>query len=211
MIQIGIVEDNRILGQDLKAKIELNSDMKVQFICCNGQEILDYLHVNPLPDVLFMDIEMPIMNGLIATQKIREKHTEIPIIMCSIYDDEESILTSITSGSTGYILKEESPEFVHQAIFQALQGGSPLNPFIAKKTLRFLQKPERKKTSMEIYGLTPREIEVLELLAKGKSYDETAALLSISTGTIRKHIENLYRKLNVTNKIDAIRILDGQK
>lgn len=64
---------------------------------------------------------------------------------------------------------------------------------------------------MEIYGLTPREIEVLELLAKGKSYDETAALLSISTGTIRKHIENLYRKLNVTNKIDAIRILDGQK
>lgn len=207
MIRVGIVEDNPMLAQELKTKIELSSDFKVLLNVRNGQEALDSLMSEFNIDVILMDIEMPVINGIETTSQITREHPDFPIIICSIYDDETSIMDSIFAGATGYLLKDESPENIHHAIKQALNGGSPLNPIIAKKTLRLLHNQKQKPTVLEEYGLTPREIETLELLATGKSYSQIADELFVSTGTIRKHIENLYRKLNVTNKVDAIRKL----
>lgn len=207
MIRVGIVEDNPKLGQELKSKIELSPDFSVEFIAKNGKEAVDALQSELIVDLLLMDIEMPVLNGIEATKRITDQYPDFPIIMCSIYDDEESIMDSIFAGATGYLLKDEAPWDIHQAINQALAGGSPLNPIIAKKTLRLLNNQKRESSLQEQYGLTPREIETLELLGTGKSYSQIADALFLSTGTIRKHIENLYRKLDVNNKVDAIRKL----
>lgn len=207
MIQVGIVEDITRLGEELKSKIELSEAFKVVFFKSNGNDVLKVLRKGQDVDVILMDIEMPGMSGIEATQKITKEFPEIKVIICSIYDDETSILDAILAGATGYLLKEESPNTIHNAIEQSMRGGSPLNPVVARKTLRLLSSPQSEKNVVVDYALTKREVEVLKLLAEGKSYDEMAALLTISSGTIRKHIENLYRKLEVNNKIDAIRKL----
>jgi len=204
MIYVGIVEDKTELGIELQSKIELSDAFSVKFIAKNGQEALERFQKNNDVDVILMDIEMPIMNGIEATKEIIKLSPDFPIIMCSIYDDEKSIMDSIFAGATGYLLKDETPGVIHQAIYQSLNGGSPLNPMIAKKTLRMLNTQPNSNSTLEHYGLTPRELETLELLATGKTYDQIAETLFVSSGTIRKHIENLYRKLKVTNKVDAV-------
>ena len=177
------------------------------FLTSNGSELLKTLRKGKEVDVILMDIEMPVMSGIEATEKVSKEFPEIKVIICSIYDDETSILDAILEGATGYLLKEEAPDTIHNAIEQATRGGSPLIPVVARITLRLLSHPKNEADVISDYALTNREVEVLKLLAQGKSYDEIAALLIISSGTIRKHIENLYRKLEVNNKIDAVRKL----
>lgn len=207
MIRVGIVEDNIRISRELKEKIELSPEFTVSFVASNGQEAIDLFRNGPPADIALIDIEMPLMNGIEATRKIVALYPDFPVVICSIYDDETSIMESIFAGASGYLLKEESPGFMHQALHQAMNGGSPLNPLIAKKTLEMLNVRKPQKDLLEEYRLTAREIEILQLLATGKSYDQIAGTLFISSGTARKHIENLYRKLNVTNKVDAIRKL----
>ena len=207
MIKVGIVEDIKRLAEELKSKIELSDKFEVVFLKSNGSELLKTLRKGAEVDVLLMDIEMPVMSGIEATEKISKEFSQIKVIICSIYDDETSILDAILAGATGYLLKEEAPATIHNAIEQATRGGSPLNPMVARKTLRLLAQPQNEMNVVNDYSLTKRETEVLKLLAQGKSYDEIASILIISSGTIRKHIENLYRKLEVNNKIDAIRKL----
>ena len=204
MIYVGIVEDKTELGLELQSKIELSKEFSVKFIAKNGQEAVDQFLGKVEVDIVLMDIEMPLMNGIEATKEIMKLRPDFPIIMCSIYDDETSIMDSIFAGATGYLLKDEAPSVIHQAIHQALNGGSPLNPMIAKKTLRMLNHRAPETNLQSEYGLTAREIETLELLATGKTYHQIADALFVSPGTIRKHIENLYRKLEVTNKVDAV-------
>lgn len=203
MIYVGIVEDKTELGKELQSKIELSKDFSVVFIAKNGQEAITMFSEKKV-DVLLMDIEMPIMNGIEATKDIIKRSPDFPIVICSIYDDEQSIMDAIFAGATGYLLKDEAPSTIHQAIHQAINGGSPLNPKIARKTLRMLNVQSPKVDLSEKFGLTSRETEILELLATGKTYQQIADTLFLSQGTIRKHVENLYRKLEVNNKVDAV-------
>lgn len=211
MIKVAIVDDIKRIAETLKSKIELSPDFKVKFIKENGKSLLDELNKNHAIDVILMDIDMPIMNGIEATEYISKNYPNIKIIICSVYDDEDSILDSIIAGATGYLLKEEKPEVIHKSIYQAIEGGSPLNPAIARKTLKLIARGEAKKSSTVDYGLTKREKEILQLLANGLSYEQIAINLFVSKGTVRKHIENLYRKLQVNNKVDAINKLGNIK
>lgn len=204
MIKIAIVDDIKRIAETLKEKIELSPDFKVKFIQPNGRELMKELEKNHNIDVILMDIDMPVKNGIETTQEVSKKYPQIKVIMCSVYDDEESVLDSIIAGATGYLLKEETPEMVHRSIYQAIEGGSPLNPAIARKTLKLIARGETGKIKKIDYGLTKREREILQLLANGLSYEQIAINLYISKGTVRKHIENLYRKLDVNNKVDAI-------
>lgn len=203
MIYVGIVEDKTELGKELQSKIELSKEFSVVFIAKNGQEAITMFSEKKV-DVLLMDIEMPIMSGIEATTEIIKRSPDFSIVMCSIYDDEQSIMDAIFAGATGYLLKDETPSTIHQAIHQAISGGSPLNPKIARKTLRMLNVQSPKVDLSEKFGLTSRETEILELLATGKTYQQIADALFLSQGTIRKHVENLYRKLEVNNKVDAV-------
>ena len=206
MIQIAIVEDITRIAETLKAKVLLSTDFRVKHCSPNGAEILKYLEKDHNFDVIIMDINMPIMNGIEATKAINERWPHIKIIMSSVFDDEQNLFEATLAGACGYLLKDEPPAKIHRAIFEALEGGMPMSPLIARKALQLIRRSTPPNGVIESidYKLTEREIQVLEQLAKGLSYEQIAENLFISYGTVRKHVENIYRKLEVNNRMSAI-------
>ena len=172
----------------------------------NGEELLEKLEKNPRIDLILMDIEMPGMNGIEATFGVKQRFPHIKIIMLTVFDNDEHIFRAIKAGADGYLLKETSPEELHRAITETMNGGASMTPSIALKTLRMFREPVdfSRSTTNEI-KLTARETDVLEQLSTGLKYEQIAANLVISTGTVRKHIENIYSKLQVGNKLEALR------
>jgi DNA-binding NarL/FixJ family response regulator len=206
MIRIAIVEDINRIAETLEEKILLSSDFTVVIRATTGKEIIQDLQKNHSIDVIIMDINMPEMNGIEATAFITNRWPNIKIIMSTVFDDEQNLFNAIMAGASGYLLKDELPQKIHRSIYEALEGGAPMSPLIAKKALSMIKTgiPEESKKEIIDYGLTDREIEVLEHLSKGLSYEQIADNLFISYGTIRKHVENTYRKLKVNNRIEAI-------
>jgi DNA-binding NarL/FixJ family response regulator len=206
MIRIAIVEDINRIAETLEEKILLSSDFTVVIRATTGKEIIQHLQKNHSIDVIIMDINMPEMNGIEATAFITNRWPNIKIIMSTVFDDEQNLFNAIMAGASGYLLKDEPPQKIHRSIYEALEGGAPMSPLIAKKALSMIKTgvPEESKKEIIDYGLTDREIEVLEHLSKGLSYEQIADNLFISYGTVRKHVENTYRKLKVNNRIEAI-------
>jgi DNA-binding NarL/FixJ family response regulator len=126
--------------------------------------------------------------------------------MSTVFDDEQNLFNAIMAGASGYLLKDETPQKIHRSIYEAVEGGAPMSQMIARKALSLIKtgKPESLKTEQSNYGLSERETEVLEHLSKGLSYDQISDNLFISNGTVRKHVENIYRKLRVNNRTEAI-------
>jgi len=205
MIRIAIAEDISRLAETLKNKIELLPDFEVKLIAANGKELIAELNKNHNVDVIFMDINMPVMNGIEATKAVCTRWPNIKVIVSSVYDDEDHIFDTILAGAMGYLLKDEKPEEIHRAIYQVLDGGVPMSPLIARKSLNLIRTGKPSEREKVDYGLTARETEILEHLSNGLSYDQIASNLFISKGTVRKHIENTYRKLQVNNKVEAIK------
>jgi len=208
MIRIAIAEDISRLAEALKAKIELREEFEVCLIANSGKALIKELHKNHNIDVVFMDINMPEMDGVEATRLVRKRWPHIQVLVSSVYDDEEYIFEAILAGAMGYLLKDERPQEIHRAIEQILEGGVPMSPLIARKSLALIRNGRGKEQQfLELDSLTAREREILEHLSQGLSYEQIALNLFISRGTVRKHIENIYRKLQVNNKVDAIRKL----
>lgn len=206
MIRIAIAEDISRLAEVLKSKIELIPEFKVCLMANSGKALIQELHKNHNVDVILMDINMPEIDGVEATRLVCQRWPHIKVLISSVYDDEEHIFEAILAGATGYLLKDERPEEVHRAIYQILEGGVPMSPLIARKSLALIKRgPKQKEPNSLDYSLTNREEEILEHLSQGLSYEQIATNLFISHGTVRKHVENIYRKLQVNNKVDAIR------
>lgn len=206
MIQIAIVEDITRIAEALKAKILLSPDFKLKYTAPNGEEMIKLLERDHNVDVIIMDINMPVMNGIEATTQITNRWPQIKIVMSSVFDDEQNLFDAMMAGACGYLLKDEIPQKIHRSIFEALEGGMPMSAMIAKKALQLIRRSapvEQEKSSLD-YQLTERETEVLEQLSKGLTYDQIAGNLFVSYGTIRKHVENIYRKLGVNNRTGAI-------
>lgn len=208
MIRIGIAEDIGRLAETLKQKIELSNDFEVSFIAENGNVLVDKMNENHNVDVIFMDINMPVLDGIKATSKISQRYPKIKIIMSSVFDDEEHIFDAILAGATGYLLKDDKPTDIHRYIYLALEGGVPMSTEIAQKALNLIRNGRPKEPKKVDYGLTTRETEILEHLSTGLQYQQIADNLFISKGTVRKHVENIYRKLQVNNKVEAIQKLN---
>ena len=204
MIKIIIAEDISKLALALKEKIEFGVEFKVTDISSNGKELIERLEKNHAVDVVIMDINMPEMNGIQATKIVANRWPNIKIIMSTIFDDEQNIFDAIMAGASGYMLKDEPPEKVHRSIYEAIEGGAPMSAMIAKKALNLLRNSKLQQENSEDYKLTKRELEVLEQIAKGLSYDQISNNLFISYGTAKKHVENIYAKMKVHNKIEAI-------
>lgn len=207
MINIAIAEDNDFLAKSLKEKLSFFSqEVKVLFRAKNGKELLSTLEIFPSVEVILMDIEMPVMDGISATAEVSEKYPNIKVIMLTVFDDDDKIFKAIRSGAMGYLLKEESPEKIVESIKLVIEGGAPMSATIASKTLQLLRNPiiENHSETTQDFNLSTREIEVLELLKKGYDYNKTAEQLFISPYTVRKHIENIYKKLQVHNKVEAV-------
>lgn len=206
MIKIAIVDDNSFLIKATQEKLSFFDDFEIKFTAFDGKNTIEKLDKNHNIDLILMDIEMPIMNGIEATQIIKNKFPQIKIIMLTVFDNDENIFNAIKAGADGYLLKEVNPKDLHQGIIDTLNGGATMTPSIALKTLKLFRNPIDFETTQnkEEINLTTREVEVLEQLSKGLKYDAIAENLYLSTGTIRKHVENIYAKLQVHNKLEAI-------
>jgi len=205
-IKIAIADDNTFLIKAVKEKLSFFENLKFKFSALNGKELLSKVEQDHNLDLILMDIEMPICDGIEATRLVKTKYPQIKIIMLTVFDNDENIFNAIKAGADGYLLKEINAKDLHDGITETINGGAAMNPSIARRTLSLLRNPLdlETETEKEDIKLTEREIDVLEQLSKGLRYQAIAENLMLSTGTIRKHIENIYRKLQVHSKVEAV-------
>jgi len=206
MIRIAVVDDIKTVKKTIVSKIGLSRDMDVVKEFSSGKDILHAMMQGLEVDIIIMDIEMPHMDGIEATEKIIAKYPNTKILMCTVFDDETNLFRAICAGAKGYLLKDEKPEKIHRAIFETMEGGSAMSASIAVKSLNLIKSATimLKQTISKDNNLTKREIEMLELIATGLSYEQVADRSGISYGTVRKHLENIYKKLNVHSKLEAV-------
>ena len=207
-LNISIAEDNSFLLQAIKDKLGLFSYVKIKHTAYNGKELIENLNNDSRVDIILMDIQMPEMDGIETTILVKQKFPHIKIMMLTVFDDDENIFNAIKAGADGYLLKETGPEALERSLEEMQNGGAPMTPLIAYKALSFLRKPPVSSIEKEESPLSKRETQVLEQLSKGLNYNEIASNLIISSSTVRKHIENIYTKLQVHNKVEAIRKAD---
>jgi DNA-binding NarL/FixJ family response regulator len=206
MIKILIVEDNFFLQKALEEKLSKFSDIVIKDTAQNGEEAIAVLEENHVVDLILMDIEMPKMNGIKATEYIKSKFPQIKIVMITVFDNDDHVFNAIKAGADGYLLKETKGDKIYEAILETLNGGAGMSPSIAMKTLKLLKNPHLLEdyNTTELVELSEREIEVLEQLSKGLKNQDIANNLFISFSTVKKHIENIYKKLQAHNRIELI-------
>ena len=206
MIKVALVDDNSFLRYTILEKLQFFEDISCKFVAENGKDLLAKITENSTVELILMDIEMPQMNGIDATAELKRLYPHIKVIMLTVFDNDEHIFRAIKAGADGYLLKDITPDELYKAIIDTMNGGASMTPSIALKTLRMFRQPvdfEIEPDNSDL-KLTEREINVLEQLATGIKYDQIATNLFVSTGTIRKHVENIYSKLQVHNKLEAI-------
>ena len=216
MTYVAIVDDKKTLRTALQDRLSTFDNYKVLFTAENGQDFLEKMmeaRKSIEPDVVLMDIDMPIMNGIEAVEKGKERYPNSKYLMLTIFDEDEKIFSAIKAGADGYLLKDEPVEKIKEAIINLLNDeGAPMSPSIARRALNLLMNSKlevSKKDSSEKandYNLTDREKEVLTFLVEGLEYKEIGMKMSVSPNTIRNHISNIYKKLHVTSKTQAIRV-----
>jgi len=205
MIKLGITDDHNGIRENL---VEIFSDfdeVEVVWEANDGEVAVDYVESGIVPDIILMDISMRKMDGIEATRQIKEMDTHVKILMLSVLEDASNLQKALDAGADGYLLKGEKPGKIMEMIRNAAEDRLPLSPKMAKHALDALRKnPDRRRQPIEDFGLTPREVDVLKLLVKGKTYREIADILFISPLTVRSHMENIYRKLSASNKTEAV-------
>lgn len=204
-IYIAIAEDNSFALQGLKNRLAKHPEIEIKHTAKNGKELLKNLQKNHNIDLVLMDLQMPEMDGIAATSAVKTKYPQIKVLILTTFDDDEYLFNAILAGASGYLLKEDNGTEIFQAIMDTLSGGAAMSPVIALKTLQLVRQPISKEQKVEDFGLTQREIELLTQLKNGLTYEEIASNLHISYHTVRKHIENIYRKLQVGNKLEAVK------
>lgn len=205
-MKIAIIDDNSFLISSIKEKLSFFEEATIKFTATDGSDLLKKLELNHNIDVLLMDIEMPNLNGIEATLLVKQKYPQIKIIMLTVFDNDENIFNAIKAGADGYLLKDVNPHTLFNGIVETMNGGAAMNPSIALKTLKLLRNPIDFNSTIENakIELSSREIDVLEQLAQGLSYTFIAENLFLSPSTVRKHIENIYSKLQVHSKLEAV-------
>ncbi|HSU26888.1 MAG TPA: response regulator transcription factor [Chitinophagaceae bacterium] len=201
MITVSVIEDNDQFRKALVAIISAQDDMALVNAYPDAEKAFESLISTP-PDIAIVDISLPGMKGTELIVKLKNKLSQTQFMVCSIHDDNETIFESLKSGASGYILKDPvTSEEITKAIRDLYGGGSPMSPFIARKVIDSFQKPVINDADSL---LSQREKEVLELLSRGLLYKEIAQQLGIGTETVKKHLKNIYQKLHVQNKIEAL-------
>ena len=211
-MKIALVEDNPVNRNNFIQKITQFSDVELSIIATNGHEFLEMLKGLPLqqlPIVVFMDIQMPELNGIDTIKMAKAIYESIHFIVLTVFEDDDTIFEAIQAGASGYLLKHESHHTILEAIKEVVEfGGAPMSPAIARKTLRLLgqRKNNLVQTSSSVIEslLTDREREVLQHMVNGYDAKRIAEIINISTLTVRKHIANIYTKLHVNSKAQII-------
>lgn len=199
MIKVAIVEDDAKVRESLTFLISGSSGFSCIGAYSNAEVAMKELPQN-WPDVVLMDINLPKMSGIECATKLKATRPMLQIIMLTSYDDNEWIFNSLKAGASGYLSKQSQPAEILEAIVDVRGGGSPMSSFIARKVVQFFQRPAQNGTE----NLTHREFEILDLLSKGYQHKEIADQLSIAPGTTRNHLQNIYNKLHVRSRTEAV-------
>ena len=197
-IRIFIYDDSNDRRDSLKALLMLNEELKFVGEAMNCKNVISEIETY-YPDVVLMDINMPEVNGIEGLRLIKTHFPEVKVLMQTAFDDSEKIFTCIKNGASGYILKNDKPQRILQAIEEVNQGGAAMNPAIAQKVLDYFKPSQTNKNP-----LSPKENEVLAQLAEGLSYKMVADKLGVSYATINTHAKHIYEKLHISSLGEAI-------
>lgn len=201
MIRIVLFEDNRDYVDSLAEVTRDGDDMELVGAFDNCKDAVR--KALPLkPDVILMDIDMPQANGLVGLRDIRRENENVCILMFTVFDDNDNVFQAVCDGATGYLLKDTPADKLLQSIREAHQGGSPMTPTVARKVLQLFSQPFKHKRDFK--ELTAREHDVLSLMVRGRSYKMIAGDLEISEDTVRSHVKNIFSKLHVNSKSEAV-------
>lgn len=200
-IQVAIVEDLDEVRQSLREMIEEAEGMTCRNDYADAEAALPGLLAEP-PDVVVMDIGLPGMNGIECMLRVKLKNPDIRFMMFTIFDQDNQVFEALKAGADGYILKHEPMEEILEAIREIYVGGAPMSRHIARKVMRSFHRLPA--TPSGEAPLTLRETQILEQLTQGLLYKEIADNLVITTGTVKQHIHNIYQKLHVQNRTEAI-------
>lgn len=195
-----LYEDNLQLSESIQSMLRLKNDLNLIGSFGNPKNVVNHLETLS-PSLLIMDIDMPGMNGIEAVGKVRKVNPEIPILMLTVFDDNQHVFDAICAGASGYLLKKHIATRLFDSIEEVMNGGAPMSPSIARMVLTSVHS---KAIPDNPYSLTPKEKEVLQSLSKGNSYKLIAAEINISIDTVRSHIRKIYEKLHVHSQTQAV-------
>jgi DNA-binding NarL/FixJ family response regulator len=202
VIKVILCDDQLIVIEGLRKIIESDPEIKVVGTAGNGEELLELL-ASTKPDLILTDLKMPVMNGILATRKIRREFPNIHVLALTTYDDDEWVFDALQAGAEGYLLKDLPPDQLIQAIKGTMKGNAYIDPKVTRKVIEQTQFPVEHLESQLDLDLTEREDEILRLIAHGLSNADIAEQLFLSEGTIRNYTKNIFKKLDVTTRTQA--------
>ena len=208
--RIVLFDDHYFFRESIRIMLDDRQDVFLAGVFEHANNLVDDIRSSQ-PDVVLMDIDMPGADGIDAVKILKKEFSLLPVIMLTQHDDEDKVIDAICAGSCGYLLKTTSGEKIIECIHEVLNGGSCLNPGIARKVLNLFAENFSAKAHGETYVLSPREKEVLSHLVKGKSYKMIASELDVCYDTIRMHIKNIYQKLRVSSTSGAVAVAVSQR
>ncbi len=199
-IKLIIVEDDREFLKGITHMLNLSDEIELAGVFNNAEDFMsDFNRLEP--EIVLMDIGLPKLSGIDCIKQLKPLKPQVQYLIWSTFDDDEKIFDALKAGAGGYILKTATAQQLIQAICELNKGGSPMSSSIARKVIASFHAPQVKQSE---YNLTPRENEILEKLAKGYRYKEIAAKLFVSIETVRSHVHNIYEKLQVSSRTDAL-------
>lgn len=203
MIRILLVDDQHIIRQGLKSMLKSDANIEVIGEAENGQRALEFI-AKSQPDIVLMDIRMPVMDGVAATKAITENYPNVKVLVLTTFDDDEYVFQAMRLGAKGYLLKDTEPDVLMLAIRSVYKGQTQLGPGLFEKTLAPVA-PSTPKLSLppELEQLTPRELEVLRLIASGANNREIAESLFLSENTVKNYVTNILSRLNLRDRTQA--------
>jgi DNA-binding NarL/FixJ family response regulator len=200
-IKVAIIEDQREVREGLAILINGTRGFRCTASFRTMEEALRLIG-NELPDVVLTDLGLPGMSGVEGIRVLKERYPDLPLLALTVYDDDEEIFDALCAGASGYLLKETQPAHLLECIKDAHSGGAPMSPEVARRVVKLFR--EFRPPDRANYKLTPAETQLLKLLVEGHNYKTAAAELGISTHTVSFHLGNIYQKLQVHSKSEAV-------
>jgi DNA-binding NarL/FixJ family response regulator len=201
VIKVSIIEDQLEVRESLRILIDGSDGLRCAGTFRSMEEALEGMCLD-LPDIVLVDIGLPGMSGIAGIKELKARYSQVVPLMLTVYEDDDRIFDALCAGACGYLLKKTPPRRLVESLREVVNGGAPMSPEVAKRVIRLFQKvrpPERAD-----YQLTPHEARLLKMLVEGENYKSAAAVLGVSVNTVAFHMRNIYEKLQVHSKSEAV-------
>src|SRR2546427_4725761 len=201
VIKVAIVEDQHDIREGLASLIKFTDGYQCTGSFRSMEEALEKIRFE-LPNIMLVDIGLPGMSGIEGIRLLKEKYPQILSLMLTVYDDDEMIFDALCAGACGYLLKKTPPARLIESLKEAMSGGAPMSPEVARRVIKLIR--EHRPPERADYHLTPHETRLLKLLVEGHNYKTAATKLGVAPTTINFHLQNIYQKLQVHSKTEAV-------